>query len=990
MSVKLNLPTLLDLTSKNTTNIKINLCQFKFSPNAVPSGVNLDKKTPIFGSCFCNNNKKITNKFGLPLVRIKRGKKYQITFTNKTGYSFNLHWHGLNNPADVDGASTEVIFGDKTEIGPKIDIIMPNIDNNSAFLWFHAHPMFDLSPYFYNGIVGGINLVDDYSSKMQTFFRYPDNEIFLIYQDFEFNPDGTSNVKNLYSYPWRSCFGVINGQSCINWTNDDKKYISSLKHSINDNLLRINFLNGAGSFRNIYLGVCDEDGIIKDFYYMMTDDGLRNPVPLNIVLISPANRVGIIIDLNNFKNKKAFIFLYNYDLSEIFSCNTDKDNNLTATVPDFSNISNGTSSPTPIPGPNSNIIYPVTPATKTITSLIPGGKLVKPDANFTVKKFLEINYTGKTSQNMDNVITYIRSVVFQDPNNPVLQKYINDPYLEYKIANEYNINYIDLLNQKYYYNIPNTVDVPSRSFMLFFQGSYNYIGPINNVIPILTGPNENIFINNTYPPLSYQYNYISEGATEVAFNSQIYVDIWNSSEIDQEKAILSYFGNYKKNKFFSYKPEKLPTCLFKIFPYTKENASYVNTFMLINDTLKIDIFSPDAKIQGMETSSVPPLQTVIINFEPTVEPININKLTEKINKKFKSTKFVIFGKEQYLSDILDYDWTYFPYNITPNFVQSGKKTKYINSVMIRTKNKTKYQIRITGRWNLLNFFGKPMSPMYVSDNMIMKNKNSCCSKDKNSCCSKDKNSCGCCSGCTCGTNCMCNADNKCSPDCKCGSKELDAIFKLNNMPMNLDSFVQQVFPFYPDPLNPYDVTNPDSGTTIRCYKDLLSYLIISPFDENNSDRENNGVYKGFVDGYLNDNYMNFSVMKNSSEKWYYFNMDLLDSHPFHFHLTSGYLNLIGNKNSKDYYEKNPYSKDLINPTNYYQPYTYALDNYGIGVQQWISLFVKFANFSSEKGSMYNGKYSNLGYMYHCHYLKHHDMSMMGQYYVYTNYERFFS
>jgi hypothetical protein len=60
----------------------------------------------------------------------------------------------------------------------------------------------------------------------------------------------------------------------------------------------------------------------------------------------------------------------------------------------------------------------------------------------------------------------------------------------------------------------------------FFQGSYNYIGPINNVIPILTGPNENIFINNTYPPLSYQYNYISEGATEVAFNSQIYVDIW--------------------------------------------------------------------------------------------------------------------------------------------------------------------------------------------------------------------------------------------------------------------------------------------------------------------------------------------------------------------------------------------------------------------------------------------------------------------------------
>ena len=979
MSLKLNLPTLLDLSNKNITNIKINLTEYKFSPNASPSGTNTDKKNPIFGSCFCLDKKKIVSNYGLPLVRIKRGKKYKITFSNETGYSFNLHWHGLNNPADVDGASTEVIFGKKTEIGPNLDIVMPNIDNNSAFLWFHAHPMFDSSPYVYNGIVGGVSVVDDVSIKMQEYFTYPDNEIFIIYQDFEFNPDGTSNKQNLYIDPWRSCFGVINGQSCINWVNDDNKYVNSLKHSSDNNLLRINFLNGANSFKNIYLGVCDEDNNIKEFYYMMTDNGLRNPVPLNILMVASANRVGIIIDLNNFKNKKAYIFFYNYDLSEISSLSTDKNNNLTATVPDLTQSVNPVPSPTPIPGPNSGISYPVTPAIPTTTSLVPGGKLVKP-SNFTKKKFLEISYSGKNSQSIDNVISYIRSVVFQNPNNPIIQKYINDPYLEYKIANEYNINYINLLNPKYYYNIPNTVNVPSRTFMFFFQGSYNYIGPKNNVIPILIGPTQNIQIDNKYPPSSYQYNYISEGATEVAFNSQIYVDIWNSEEINQENAILGYFANYRKNKFFSYKPEKPPSCLFKINPYTKKTASYVNTFMLINDTLKIDIFSPDAKIQGMETSDIPPIQTIIINFEETIEPININKLTEKINNKFQSIKTKIMDKEILLSDIIQYDWTYFPYNITPNFAQSGQKTKYINSVMIRTTNKSKYQIRITGRWNLLDFFGKPMSPMYVNDSMMMMAKKSSCS---------DKKSCGCGSGCTCGSNCMCNADVKCHPNCKCGSKELDAIFKLNNMPMNLDSFIQQVFPFYSDPLNPYDVNNPKSGKTVRCYKDLLSYFIVAPFDETNSDRENNGVYKGFVDGYLNDNYMNFSVKKNNSEKWYYFNMDFQDSHPFHFHLTSGYLNLIPNKNNKDYYEQNPYSSALINPINYYQPFTYSLDTYGIGVQQWISFYVKFANFSSEKGSMYNGKYSKLGYMYHCHFLLHHDMSMMGQYYVYDNYDKFF-
>ena len=86
--------------------------------------------------------------------------------------------------------------------------------------------------------------------------------------------------------------------------------------------------------------------------------------------------------------------------------------------------------------------------------------------------------------------------------------------------------------------------------------------------------------------------------------------------------------------------------------------------------------------------------------------------------------------------------------------------------------------------------------------------------------------------------------------------------------------------------NKYYIQN-QSLYILSCYncRNLLSYLIISPFDENNSDRENNGVYKGFVDGYLNDNYMNFSVKKNNSEKWYYFNMDFQDSHPFHFHLT---------------------------------------------------------------------------------------------------------
>lgn len=35
--------------------------------------------------------------------------------------------------------------------------------------------------------------------------------------------------------------------------------------------------------------------------------------------------------------------------------------------------------------------------------------------------------------------------------------------------------------------------------------------------------------------------------------------------------------------------------------------------------------------------------------------------------------------------------------------------------------------------------------------------------------------------------------------------------------------------------------------------------------------------------------MNFRVKENSSELWIYNNLDNQDSHPFHFHMTSGFV-----------------------------------------------------------------------------------------------------
>jgi FtsP/CotA-like multicopper oxidase with cupredoxin domain len=237
---------------------------------------------------------------------------------------------------------------------------------------------------------------------------------------------------------------------------------------------------------------------------------------------------------------------------------------------------------------------------------------------------------------------------------------------------------------------------------------------------------------------------------------------------------------------------------------------------------------------------------------------------------------------------------------------------------------------------------------------------------ENKCC----NTCACDSGrntCACGPNCNCTSENKCCDTCACDSghryvsenKCIDCSLNkqssemVNPYPNNYNMNIQQIFPAYAtsDPNNP--ITSPD-GT---------AELIIAPHT----------TYFGPVDGFQNDNLMNFSVGYNKTEKWYYHNLDTQDTHPFHFHLTSGFVDCFDEVNSQC----------LLKNDNYFANYLYSRDTYGIGSQQSLAFYLKFINYISEEGALVP-PVRNLGYMYHCHYMTHHDMNMMGQYYVHKN------
>ena len=157
--MKLPQPTVVDLAINpdQVAVVEIQLRKHKFAADARATGMMPDK-SPIFGGLAWleakgeeRSGKRRRGEgersspisdidIGLPVFRFKRGTKPHVKFINNTDFTFNLHWHGLNTTADVDGASTEVVFGPTTKIGRVLDLNFPEINNNSALLWLHATP----------------------------------------------------------------------------------------------------------------------------------------------------------------------------------------------------------------------------------------------------------------------------------------------------------------------------------------------------------------------------------------------------------------------------------------------------------------------------------------------------------------------------------------------------------------------------------------------------------------------------------------------------------------------------------------------------------------------------------------------------------------------------------------------------------------------------------------------------------------------------------
>lgn len=641
-------PPLVDFSKLSKDDqVRIIICnqKHKFATDAAYSGLD-PVHQPIFGSKVYINGKKFSkSSFGLPPLRFPQGSTPKITYVNKTKFTFNIHHHGLNTIGSLDGTSMEVVFGPSTLLGPEVTFDFPLITNNQCLLWNHSHNMFVSMYLIYGGIVGLIQITDCYTKWLTEAFEYGNNNLLLTALDMDLQADGTQTSVNLVSDENRSCFTVVNGVSAVNWySSDPVPFVNPLSHKTNNNLVKIDILNASLNWRVFYLGVCDRELKIQSFYLVQTDTGLINPYKLKVIPIPVAGRIGIIIDVNDFRHQEAYFLFYNYDLTEVFDSKStfpDQPNNptITGTIPNLK-YDNSTPYPTPIPGP-SNLTYPPVNPIPESQEVLDNGSIKVPKKS-GIKIFLKIELDGCSKNSLDKVIDKVRKTV--------LGKYQLEPCFEYNPK----INYLSYLNKEYFYNLPDHETAAVRNIFLFPEADTNS----------LSGGNPN-------------------GTTEyVNGANRIMVDLWNSDGLNLDWALAQYA--LAPN---NYKPPTLPTSTFRIY---KTNDQFSNTAMISNDTLKVQIFKDQVAYGDMTKE---PWKEITIVFPATkpCTPLNIEEWINLVNWVFIQNG---------LGQILQADWSFFPYAL--NFLY--QKTKYVKSAVIKTQNQSKYWIRLLGRWPLLQFF----------------------------------------------------------------------------------------------------------------------------------------------------------------------------------------------------------------------------------------------------------------------------------------------
>jgi blue copper oxidase len=239
----------------------------------------------------CPGNQTITaginEKFWGPTLIFNQGDTVHMNVHNYLNDSTTIHWHGMHLPAVMDGGPHQVI--------PPNTIWQPywKVTNHAATYWYHPHLHMMSEDQITKGLGGFIIVRDAIEAALPLPRTYGVDDIPLALTDRDINSSNQFSV-----VPYGDSM-MVNGTL-------------RPQYSVPAQVIRLRILDAAIE-RSYNIGFSDG----RTFYVITTDGGLVNaPVPVTRFLISPGERVEILVNCTGQANTSVDLMSYNASISQ--------------------------------------------------------------------------------------------------------------------------------------------------------------------------------------------------------------------------------------------------------------------------------------------------------------------------------------------------------------------------------------------------------------------------------------------------------------------------------------------------------------------------------------------------------------------------------------------------------------------------------------------------------------------------------------------------
>lgn len=215
-----------------------------------------------------------------PIIRVRRGQKVRIHFTNHLPTESVIHWHGLRVPDIADGHPRYAIKPNQTYIYEF------EVRNRAGTYWFHPHPHGQTGPQVYQGLAGLFLVSDD--EETAAGLPAAAYDLPLVIQDRTF--DGNNQFVYLSDGMMDQMMGFLGQDILVNGQPNFTLPVATRTY-------RLRLLNGSNS--RVYK-LAWSDG--TPLTVIATDGGLlEKPVQRDYVTLGPAERVELWADFRDYQ-----------------------------------------------------------------------------------------------------------------------------------------------------------------------------------------------------------------------------------------------------------------------------------------------------------------------------------------------------------------------------------------------------------------------------------------------------------------------------------------------------------------------------------------------------------------------------------------------------------------------------------------------------------------------------------------------------------------